>query len=121
MWLPSPYLVLLFCEQGLVGVDELQIGGGCDVDVAPLLTQEGLAQGLHTLMEQDAQVRHHRSHLQAPLLSNSAEAHAPHGLSHNSGKAEVRTGESENGRNGGSVSNKQCAFHWLMKPNPVLT
>ena len=39
----SPHLILLFAQQRLVGVDELQVGGGGDVDVAPLLGQEGLA------------------------------------------------------------------------------
>lgn len=65
MWnrLLGPNLILLFAEQGFVGVDELQIGGGGDVDVAPLFGQEGLAEGLHALMEQHTQLWHHRTHL----------------------------------------------------------
>ena len=44
-------------------MDELQIGGGSDVDMAPLFGQEGLAEGLHGLMEQHTQLWHHRTHL----------------------------------------------------------
>ena len=58
------HLILLFAEEGFVGVDELQVGGGCDVDMAPLLGQEELAQGLHTLMEQHTQLWHLCTHLQ---------------------------------------------------------
>ena len=44
-------------------MDELQVGGGGDVDVAPLLGEEVAAQGLHTLVEQHAQLWHLCTHL----------------------------------------------------------
>ena len=54
----TEYLILLLAKQGLVGVDELQIGGGGDVDMAPVLGKELLAELLHTLMEQHTQLWH---------------------------------------------------------------
>ena len=62
------HLILFLGEQILVGVDELQVGGGGDVDVTSLLGQEALAQLLHALMEQHAQLRHLSTHLQASNL-----------------------------------------------------
>ena len=59
------HLILFFGEQSLVRVDELQVGGGGDVDMAPLLSQEALAQLLHALVEQHAQLWHLSTHLQA--------------------------------------------------------
>ena len=57
-------LVLLFGQQRLVGVDELQVGGGCDVDMPPVLGQEALAQLLYAFMEQNAQLWHLSADLQ---------------------------------------------------------
>ena len=54
-------------------MDELQVGGGGDVDVAALPGQEGLAQGLHTLVEQHTQLRHCCAHLQSqPCIMHRA-------------------------------------------------
>ena len=58
------HLILLLAEKGLVGMNELQVGGGGDVHVAPLLSQEALAQGLDALVEQHTQLRHLCAHLQ---------------------------------------------------------
>ena len=62
------HLILFLGEQSLVGVDELQVGGGGDVDMAPLIGQEALAQLLHALMKQHAQLWHLSTHLQASNL-----------------------------------------------------
>ena len=61
-------LVLLLAQKGLVGVNELQVGGGGDVHMTPLLGEEALAQGLHALMEQHAQLWH----LSADLHHNAS-------------------------------------------------
>ncbi len=60
----STYLILLLAQQSFVGVDELQVRSGSNVNMAPLLGQKMLAQGLYALMEQHTKLGHLCAHLQ---------------------------------------------------------